>query len=98
MPVQLRVETEGKTEDRHVDLSGAESSYTIETLRPPAPHHHRPENWLLKSTPDLAVRVAVLRGQQAVARAISSGHREYQKRSTPIAAAPWPTIASPKSL
>lgn len=68
MPVELRVETEGKTEDRRVDLSGTESPYTIETFGRPRRITIDPENWLLKSTPDLAVRVAVLRGQQDVAQ------------------------------
>jgi tetratricopeptide (TPR) repeat protein len=80
MPVQLRIETEGKTEDRRVDLSGAESSYTVETFGRPRHITIDPENWLLKSTPDLAVRVAVLRGQQAVAQGDLVGAiAEYQK-------------------
>jgi tetratricopeptide (TPR) repeat protein len=80
MPVQLRIETEGKTEDRRVDLSGAESTYTIETFGRPRHITIDPENWLLKSTPDLAVRVAVLRGQQAVAQGDLVGAiAEYQK-------------------
>jgi len=80
MPVQLHVETEGKTEDRRVDLAGAESSYTIETFGRPRHITIDPENWLLKSTPDLAVRVAVLRGQQAVAQGDLVGAiAEYQK-------------------
>jgi len=80
MPVQLRIETEGKTEDRRVDLAGAESSYTIETFGRPRHITIDPENWLLKSTPDLAVRVAVLRGQQAVAQGDLVGAiAEYQK-------------------
>jgi hypothetical protein len=80
MPVQLRIETEGKTEDRRVDLSGAESSYTVETFGRPRHITIDPENWLLKSTPDLAVRVAVLRGQQAVAQGdLVTGISEYQK-------------------
>ena len=80
MPVELRVETEGKTEDRRVDLSGTESSYTIETFGRPRRITIDPDNWLLKSTPDLAVRVAVLRGQQDVAQGDLLGAvSEYQK-------------------
>jgi len=80
MPIQLRVETEGKTEDRRVDLSGTESSYSIETFGRPRRITLDPENWLLKTTPDLEVRVAVLRGQQAVAQGDLIGAiAEYQK-------------------
>jgi len=80
MPVELRIETEGKTEERRVDLAGTESSYTVETFGRPRRIILDPDNWLLKSTPDLAVRVAVLRGQQAVAQGDLIGAiAEYQK-------------------
>ena len=80
MPVELRIETEGKTEERRIDLSGTESSYTVETFGRPRKITIDPENWLLKSTPDLAVRVAVLRGQQDVAQGDLIGAiAEYQK-------------------
>ena len=80
MPVELRIETEGKSEQRRVDLSGTESRYTVETFGRPRRITIDPENWILKSTPDLAVRVAVLRGQQAVAQGDLIGAiAEYQK-------------------
>ena len=80
MPVQLRIETEGKSEDRRVDLSGTESRYSVETFGRPRRIVIDPDNWLLKSTPDLAVRVAVLRGQQDVAQGDLIGAiAEYQK-------------------
>ena len=80
MPVELRIETEGKTEERRVDLSGTESAYNVETFGRPRRITVDPDNWLLKSTPDLAVRVAVLRGQQDVAQGDLLGAiAEYQK-------------------
>lgn len=80
MPVELRVDTEGKTEERRVDLSGTESAYNVETFGRPRKITIDPDNWLLKSTPDLAVRVAVLRGQQDVAQGDLLGAiAEYQK-------------------
>ena len=80
MPVELKIETEGKTEERRVDLSGTESRYTVETFGRPRRITIDPDNWLLKSTPDLAVRVAVLRGQQDVAQGDLVGAiGEYQK-------------------
>jgi tetratricopeptide (TPR) repeat protein len=80
MPVELRIETEGKTEERRVDLSGTESAYNVETFGRPRKITIDPDNWLLKSTPDLAVRVAVLRGQQDVAQGDLLGAiAEYQK-------------------
>jgi hypothetical protein len=80
MPVELRIETEGKPEIRRVDLSGTESRYSLETFGRPTHLIIDPDNWLLKSTPDLAVKVAVLRGQQAVAQGDLTGAiAEYQK-------------------
>ena len=80
MPVELRIETDGKTEERRVDLSGPDSQYEVETFGRPRKIGIDPQNWLLKSTPDLAVRVAVLRGQQQVAQGdLTAALVEYQK-------------------
>ena len=80
MPVELRIETDGKTEDRRIDVAGTDSPYTVETFGRPRRISIDPENWLLKSTPDLAIRVAVLRGQQLVAQGDLIGAlAEYQK-------------------
>jgi aminopeptidase N len=80
MPVELRIETDGKTEDKRIDVSGTDSPYTVETFGRPRRIQIDPENWVLKSTPDLAVRVAVLRGQQLVAQGdYTAALGEYQK-------------------
>jgi hypothetical protein len=80
MPVELRIETEGKTEVRKVDVSGVDSSFSVETFGRPRRITLDPQAWVLKSTPDLAVRVAVLRGQQLVAQGDLTGAlAEYQK-------------------
>ncbi len=80
MPVDLKVETDGKTEIRKIDVSGTDSAYTIETFGRPRRIAIDPDNWVLKSTPDLAVRVAVLKGQQLVAQGDLIGAlAEYQK-------------------
>jgi len=80
MPVELRIETDGKTEDRRIDVAGSDSPYTVETFGRPRRITIDPEGWLLKSTPDLAIRVAVLRGQQMVAQGDLLGAlAEYQK-------------------
>jgi hypothetical protein len=80
MPIELRIETEGKTEDRRIDISGSEAQYSIETFGRPTKIVLDPDNWLLKSTPDLSVRVDVLLGQQALAQGDLSGAiTEYQK-------------------
>jgi tetratricopeptide (TPR) repeat protein len=63
-----------------VDLSGADAHYTVETFGRPRRIVIDPDNWILKSTPDLSVRIAVLRGQQDVAQGDLVGAiAEYQK-------------------
>ncbi len=80
MPVDLRIETDGKTAQQTIDVSGTDSTYTIETFGRPRKITIDPDNWILKTTPDLAVRVAVLRGQQLVAQGDLIGALgEYQK-------------------
>jgi len=80
MPVELRVETEGKTEDKKVDVVGNESQYIVDTFGRPRRIAIDPQNWVLKSTPDLQVRIAILKGQQLVAQGDLVGALgEYQK-------------------
>ena len=80
MPVELRVETDGKTEIQKVDVVGTESQYVVDTFGRPRRISIDPGGWLLKSTPDLQVRIAILKGQQLVAQGdLVSALAEYQK-------------------
>jgi len=80
MPVDLRVETEGKTVDKRIDVVGTDSQYVIDTFGRPRRVVIDPQGWVLKNTPDLEVRVAILRGQQLAAQGDSAGALgEYQK-------------------
>ncbi len=83
MPVELRVETEGKTEMKRVDVVGTESQYVVDTFGRPRHIGIDPDGWLLKNTPDLQVRISILRGQQLVAQGdIPAALAEYQKALT----------------
>jgi aminopeptidase N len=83
MPVELRVETEGKTEIKRVDVVGTNSQYVVDTFGRPRHIAIDPDNWVLKNTPDLQVRVSILRGQQLVAEGDTPGAlAEYQKALT----------------
>ena len=62
MPVELRVETDGKTEIQKVDVVGTDSQYVVDTFGRPRRISIDPQNWVLKSTPDLQVRIAILQG------------------------------------
>jgi tetratricopeptide (TPR) repeat protein len=80
MPVELRVETDGKTETKRVEIVGTDTQFVVETFGRPRRISIDPQNWVLKSTPDLQVRVSILKGQQLVAQGDLTGAlAEYQK-------------------
>jgi hypothetical protein len=92
MPVELRVETDGKTEIEKVDVVGTDTQYAVTTFGRPRRIAIDPQNWLLKSTPDLQVRIAILKGQQLVAQGDLTGAlAEYQKA---LEANPQSSLAS----
>jgi predicted negative regulator of RcsB-dependent stress response len=80
MPVELRIETDGKTEIQKVDVVGTNSNYVVDTFGRPRRISIDPGDWVLKSTPDQQVRIAILKGQQLVAQGdLTSALTEYQK-------------------
>ena len=80
MPVQLRVETDGKTESKKIDVVGTNTQYVVDTFGRPRRINIDPQDWLLKTTPDLQVRISILKGQQLVAQGDLVGAlAEYQK-------------------
>jgi tetratricopeptide (TPR) repeat protein len=92
MPVELRVDTDGKTEIQKVDVVGTNSQFVVDTFGRPRRIAIDPENWVLKSTPDLQVRIAILKGQQLVAQGDQVGAlAEYQKA---LEANPQSSLAS----
>jgi hypothetical protein len=92
MPVNLRIETEGKTVDKRVDVVGTDSQYVVDTFGRPRRVLIDPQDWVLKTTPDLEVRVSILRGQQLAAQGDTGGAlAEYQKA---LKANPQSSLAS----
>ena len=80
MPVELRVETDGKTETKRIDVVGSNSQFVVDTFGRPRHISIDPDNWVLKSSPDLQVRVAILKGQQLVAQGdTAAALTEFQK-------------------
>ncbi len=80
MPVELRIETDGKTENQKVDVVGTDTQYVVDTFGRPRRISIDPGDWVLKTTPDLQVRIAILKGQQLVAQGDLVGAlAEYQK-------------------
>ncbi len=68
MPVDLRIETEGKTVNQRIDVVGTDTQFVVDTFGRPRRIAIDPQDWVLKTTPDLKVRIAILKGQQLVAQ------------------------------
>ena len=80
MPVELRIDTDGKTETKKVEVVGTDTQFVVDTFGRPRRINIDPQDWVLKSTPDLQVRISILKGQQLVAQGDLNGAlAEYQK-------------------
>ncbi len=92
MPVDLRVETDGKTVNQDVEVVGTNTQYVVDTFGRPRRISIDPNDWVLKNTPDLQVRIAILKGQQLVAQDDLIGAlAEYKKA---LVANPQSSLAS----
>jgi hypothetical protein len=80
MPVELRIETDGKTVNQKIDVVGTDTQYVVDTFGRPRRISIDPGDWVLKTTPDLQVRISILKGQQLVAQGDLVGAlAEYKK-------------------
>ena len=80
MPVDLRIETDGKTENQKIEVVGTDTQYVVDTFGRPRRISVDPGDWVLKSTPDLQVRISILKGQQLVAQNdLLNALAEYKK-------------------
>ena len=80
MPVDLRIETDGKTVNQKVDVVGTNSHYVVDTFGRPRNISIDPNQWVLKNSPDLQVRIHILKGQQLVAQGdLTDALAEYHK-------------------
>ena len=92
MPVDLRIETDGKTVNQSVEVVGTDTQYVVDTFGRPRRISVDPNDWVLKSSPDLQVRISILKGQQLVAQNDLLGAlAEYKKA---VDANPQSSLAS----
>jgi aminopeptidase N len=63
MPVDLRIDTDGKTENKRIEVVGITSPFSIETFGRPRRISVDPDHHVLTNTSDIKLRAAVLRGQ-----------------------------------
>jgi hypothetical protein len=66
MPVQLKIDTNGKSEDKRVEVVGTNSPFTIETFGKPRRISVDPDDRVLKNSSDVKLRASILRGQGLV--------------------------------
>ena len=67
MPVEVQVETEGKTVTKRVEVMGPQTQFTIDTFGIPRKISLDPQRMLLRSDDALQVRVHILRGMAKAA-------------------------------
>jgi hypothetical protein len=80
MPLELKVDTDGQSEMKRIDVVGTESPFSVETFGKPRKLTLDPNNWVLKNSPDLKVRVAIRRGQELTAQgSLSEALTEFNK-------------------
>ncbi len=80
MPVDLQIETDGKTVNKKIDVVGTSSQYVIDTFGRPRRIAIDPQDWVLKTDPDLQVRIDILKGQQLAAQGdLTNAVVQYQQ-------------------
>jgi len=63
MPVDLRIDTDGKTEDKNLEVVGTNSPFTVETFGRPRRISVDPDHHVLTNSSDVRLRSSILRGQ-----------------------------------
>ncbi len=63
MPVNLRVDTDGRTEEKRIEVVGTDSPFSVETFGRPRRISIDPENRVLTNSKEIKLRASILRGQ-----------------------------------
>lgn len=80
MPVEVQIDTNDKTVTRRIAVHGPSTQFVIGDQRVPTKISLDPDRWLLRNSPELQVRVHILRGNQMEATGEDAGAiREYQQ-------------------
>jgi hypothetical protein len=80
MPVELRVDTDGQSEIKRVEVVGTESQFSVESFGKPRRLVLDPNNWVLKNSSELKVRIAIRRGQELTAQgSLAEALAEFNK-------------------
>ena len=80
MPVELKIDTDGKTETKRIEVEGTNSAYAVETFGRPRKISIDPGNMVLQNSKELQVRTSIMRGQQDVEQNdLAEALKEFQK-------------------
>jgi Tfp pilus assembly protein PilF len=80
MPVDLKIDTDGKTENKRIEVVGTNSPFTIETFGKPRRISIDPGNNVLKNSSDVKLRASIQRGQAYVQQGdLAAALSEYNK-------------------
>jgi tetratricopeptide (TPR) repeat protein len=63
MPVDLKIDTDGRTEEKRIEVVGTDSPFSVETFGRPRRIAIDPENRVLTNSKDIKLRSSILRGQ-----------------------------------
>jgi aminopeptidase N len=63
MPVSLRIDTDGRTEEKRIEVVGTDSPFSVETFGRPRRITVDPENRVLTNSRDIKLRSSIVRGQ-----------------------------------
>ncbi|HEY6303513.1 MAG TPA: M1 family aminopeptidase [Terriglobales bacterium] len=63
MPVNLKIDTDGKTEEKRIEVVGTDSPFSVETFGRPRRIAVDPENRVLTNSKDIKLRSSIVRGQ-----------------------------------
>jgi tetratricopeptide (TPR) repeat protein len=73
MPVELKIDTDGKTETKRIDVVGTDSAFSVDTFGRPRRIVIDPDNHLLKNSADTRLRAGIQRGQALVQQGDMAG-------------------------
>jgi tetratricopeptide (TPR) repeat protein len=80
MPVDIRIDTDGKTENKRIEVVGTTSPFTVETFGRPRRISIDPDHHVLTNSSDVKLRASILRGQALQQQGDLSGAlTEYNK-------------------
>jgi Peptidase family M1 domain/TPR repeat len=80
MPVELKIDTDGKTEEKRIEVVGTDSAFTVETFGKPRRIAIDPGDHVLKNSTDVKLRASIQRGQGLVQQGDLAGAlAEYNK-------------------